>query len=149
MAAAYRARRDMNNLALRIAPVAEPPVLGMLARPAVVVTPRTSIAKAADLLVHKRVPALAVIDGGIRGLLTRTDVLRALADDRELAVGDAMSGFVFALPSSAPIDRAAALMAYEGVGQIVVSGPFGELVGMVSALDIARHYALEAGYLVE
>jgi CBS domain-containing protein len=40
-------------------------------------------------------------------------------------------------------------MAYEGVGQVIVIGPGGELLGMVSAVDIARYVAIEAGYLVE
>ena len=63
--------------------------------------------------------------------------------------GEAMSHFVFALPREAAIERAAALMAYEGVGQIVVTDRGGALVGIVSALDITRHYAIRSGYLAE
>jgi len=40
-------------------------------------------------------------------------------------------------------------MAFEEIGQIIVTGASGELVGMVSALDIARYYATLAGYLRE
>ena len=110
----------------------------------------TSIAEARRLLLHHRVPALAVVDDEhhLRGLVTRTDVLRSF-DESWATVADAMSCFVFALPSGANIERAAALMAYEGVGQVVVTGLAGELVGMVSALDVARHYAACAGYPVE
>ena len=46
------------------------------------------------------------------------------------------------------IERAAALMAHECVGQVVITRNGNELAGMVSALDIARHFAIEAGYLV-
>jgi len=56
---------------------------------------------------------------------------------------------VFALRPSAAIEKAAALMAYEGVGYIAVTGVGGELLGLVSALDVARHFAIEAGYLVD
>ncbi len=100
-------------------------------------------------LVELRVSAIAVVDDEqtLRGIVTRTDVLR-IADEASTAE-DAMLRFVFALPAGAPIERAAALMAFEGVGQVVVTGPGGSLVGLVSALHVARHYAIEAGYLVD
>jgi CBS domain-containing protein len=123
--------------------------LGSLVRaPAIVVGMTTPLADVRKLLAQRRVPAIAVVDDAheLRGIITRTDVLRWPPDG---AAGDAMSGFVFALPADAAIERAAALMAYEGVGQIVVIDRAGVLVGMVSALDIARHYALESGYLAE
>ena len=102
------------------------------------------------MLVQHRVPAVAVVDGvdELRGVITRTDVLR-LVDDADATAGDAMSSFVFVLPARSSVEKAAALMAYEGVGQIVVTGPGSEVVGMVSALDVARYFAIEAGYLVE
>ena len=131
-------------------PTAVLDTLGSLVRtPAVVVSTRTPLAEVRRLLVQRRVPAVAVVEGDhLCGLVTRTDVLRT-PDDGTATVDDAMSGFVFALPARAPIERAAALMAYEGVGQVVVIGHDGELLGMVSAIDIARHFAVEAGYLVE
>lgn len=123
--------------------------LGSLVRaPAIVVHATSLISDVRKLLLRCRVPAIAVVDSrqSLRGIVTRTDVLRSAADD---AAADAMSGFVFALPADASIQRAAALMAYEGVGQVVVTDRKGALVGMVSAVDIARHYALESGYLVD
>ena len=36
-----------------------------------------------------------------------------------------------------------------GARLVCVTGDDGILLGMVSALDVARHYAVEAGYLVE
>jgi CBS domain-containing protein len=130
-------------------PTAVLDTLGSLVRaPAVVVSSATPLAAIRKLLVQRRIPAVAVVDGEhLCGLVTRTDVLRTPDDDS--VAGDAMSGFVFALPARAPIERAAALMAYEGVGQVIVIGPGGELLGMVSAVDIARYVAIEAGYLVE
>ena len=79
-------------------------------------------------------------------------VLRIDAIDRidgdDATAADAMSTFVFTLPARSSIERAAALMAYEGVGQVIVTGFERELVGMVSALDVTRYFAIEAGYLV-
>ena len=110
-------------------------------RQAIVVAEDTSLAEVTHLLVEHRVPAIAVADraGNLRGLVTRTDVLGA--SDARACAGDAMSGFVFALPATSSVEQAAALMAYEGVGQIVVTGAGSGLLGMVSALDIVRHYA--------
>ena len=110
-------------------------------------TEDTPLDEVRRLLVDYRVPAVAVVDaeGNLRGLVTRTDVIRVIeADARAI---DAMSGFVFALPAAAPIEKAAALMAYEGVGQIVVTSARGTMLGMVSAIDIVRYYAVISGQL--
>lgn len=120
----------------------------LISHPIAIVLETTPLAEVRDLLVDLRVPAIAVVDGerSLRGVLTRTDVLRAQKDPSAVA-RDAMSGFVFALTVEATIECAAALMAIEGVGQVVVTTDDGELLGMVSALDIARHVAVRAGYL--
>lgn len=130
-------------------PTAEIEPLGSLvAQPAIAIRTTTPVAEAARLLVRYRVPALAVVDAEdrLRGLVTRTDALRGL-DESHATAADAMSGFVLALPTSATIERAAALMAYEGVGLVCVTDANGKLVGMVSAVDVARHYAARTGYL--
>jgi CBS domain-containing protein len=117
--------------------------LGALVHTRAIVVPEdTPLAEVCRLLVEHRVPAIAVADrvGNLRGLVTRTDVL--CAGTGRAYARDAMSGFVFALPASASVERAAALMAYEGVGQIVVTGAGGRMLGMVSAVDIVRYYAL-------
>ncbi|NVB83859.1 MAG: CBS domain-containing protein [Kofleriaceae bacterium] len=122
--------------------------LGSLIRgPALAVELETPLAEVRRMLVASRVPAIAVVDdkSSLVGLVTRTDVLRHCDD--ECTAADAMSGFVFALPIESTIEKAAALMAHEGVGQVVITRNGNELAGMISALDIARHFAIEAGYL--
>lgn len=122
--------------------------LGALVRaPAITVGCATPLSVVRQLLLHERVAAVAVLedDGSVRGVVTRTDVLRAQGDPAATA-GDAMSGCAFTLPASADVERAAALMAFEGVGQVLVVDREGKLIGMVSALDIARHFATLAGY---
>jgi CBS domain-containing protein len=51
---------------------------------------------------------------------------------------DVMTQLVFALREDAPMERAAALMAIEGVGQLVVLTSEGRVAGMLTALDVAR-----------
>jgi predicted transcriptional regulator len=63
------------------------------------------------------------------------------------AVDDVMTPFVFSLPENAGVGRAAALMAYEDVQQLVVTGQDGAVVGLVSALDVASWFARRMGYL--
>jgi CBS domain-containing protein len=121
----------------------------LVSTPALVVEETTLLAEVRMLLIEHRVPAIAVSDrdDNLRGVITRTDVLRTI--DPDAVAGDAMSSFVFALPALSSIEKAAALMAFEQIGQIIVTGSGGELVGMVSALDIARYYATLTGYLRE
>lgn len=122
--------------------------LASLARqPMVLVAPDTPMAQVRRLFVEHRVAAILVVDerDNLIGILTRTDALRSAPDAR---AREALSGIVFVLPMLASVERAAALMAYEGVGQIVLTGEDGVLVGVVSAADIVRHYAIEAGYLL-
>ncbi len=130
-------------------PTSELSTLGALAAPVTAVTPTTPIAELRRLLVESRVSAIVVVDddASLRGLVTRTDLLAALERGATTA-GDAMSHYVFVLPAESAIERAAALMATENVGQIVVTAD-GDVLGMVSAVDIARHFAIRSGYLVE
>lgn len=120
----------------------------LIRSPVITVTPATPLAEAQRLLVDERVPALVVVDRDqLRGLVTRTDVLRALLEQPAACTGDAMSRYVFSIPVDSSIESAAALIAIEHVGQVVVTGHDGELLGLVSAVDIARHVATRAGYL--
>ena len=120
----------------------------LVGTPVVIVTLDTPLDQVRALLVERRVSAIAVVDrdATLRGIVTRTDVLRAT--DEVTTAEAAMSHCVFALPASAAIERAAALMAFEGVGQVAITGADGALLGLISALDVARHYAIEAGYMV-
>lgn len=118
----------------------------LVSAPVVVVTPDTPLAEVRARFAELRVAAIAVVtDGSLDGILTRTDVLRAPCD---ATAGAAMSRYVLALPAMAAVERAAALMAYEGVGVVAVYDADEGLLGLVSSSDIVRHYATEAGYIV-
>ena len=119
---------------------------GLVAQPPVVVEEATSLAVVREHLIEKRISAVVVVDRSrsLRGLVTRTDVLRA---ESGCTAGEIMSPYIFALPAISRIERAAALMAFEDVAHLVVTGAESELLGLVSAVDIARHYATISGFL--
>jgi CBS-domain-containing membrane protein len=54
---------------------------------------------------------------------------------------------VFALPESAPIAKAAALMAFESIHRLPILDDGGAVVGLLSPLDVAGWLATRAGYL--
>ena len=119
---------------------------GLVAQPVAALEASEPLAEARRMLLELRVSAVVVVDADhtLLGLVTRTDALR---HDRDISCGEAMSGRVITLAADSTIECAAALMVIEHVGQIVVTSPSGALVGLVSAVDIARHMAVRAGYL--
>ena len=61
---------------------------------------------------------------------------------------DIMTHNVYTIPQSATISRASALMAYEHVHHLLVLSEEGEVVGVVSTIDIARWVARADDYVV-
>ena len=120
----------------------------LLQSPVLTVSEDTPLDEVHRMLVDERVPAVVVVDEErtLAGLITRADVLRVI-DEPEAKAAQAMSNYVFAIPVDSSIEAAAALIAIENVGQLVVTGHDGELLGLVSAVDIARHFAARAGYI--
>lgn len=119
-----------------------------------------------ELLLERGQHVVPVVapEGHPVGVVTQTDLLRTISevdagvqavrpprvrDPRDRTAGDIMTALVFALPVTASVEQAAALMAYEGVEQIVVTGTRGEVAGVVRALDVARRCARSAGYLID
>jgi CBS domain-containing protein len=110
----------------------------------VVVDPGTPLADVIEMLVELRVPAVCVTDATtLLGVITRTDALRAPPG---ASAAEVMSTYVLALPATATVGRAAALMAIEHVGHVAVVGDDGGLLGLVSAFDVACHYAMTVGF---
>jgi CBS domain-containing protein len=65
---------------------------------------------------------------------------------REGKVKDIMTPVSFTLGENATVARAAALMAYEGVHRVPVISTTGRVIGLVSALDVARWVAETSGF---
>lgn len=104
------------------------------------------------LLTELEQQAVPVVDaiGRPTGILSRIDLLRLSPGDAR-PVRQVMTTFATTVTDSAPLEQAAALMALEGVHQlpVVSAGPDGKVIGMVSALDLARWVARNHGYLGE
>lgn len=141
----------------------------VMVRDVVCVRPDTSIESLRTVLLDRGISGAPVVDedGGLVGVVSKTDLVRWDLDDDETAseppeqidvelgpgfhaeyipggvVAEIMTPLTLSLPSRATVLQASALMAYEGVHRIVVVDD-GEVVGIVTATDVlgwlARHY---------
>ncbi len=104
-------------------------------------------ARVRAMLADAAASAVVVVDPDERphGIITRTDVL-ALDHGCDLVACQVASGLLFWLPPQAPVAQAAALMAYEGIEHVVVVAE-GRLVGLITALDVARVCGRDSGFL--
>jgi CBS domain-containing protein len=71
-----------------------------------------------------------------------------LLEPEPLTARDVMSPVVLALHESASIGQAAALMAFEGVHRLPIVSDLGQVVGILSALDVLGWLGRRSGYLV-
>ena len=112
------------------------------------VTGDVPVAALHDLLLDRHAGCVPVVDRDGRpvGVVTMSDLLRT--PDGATAA-DVMSPNIFALPITAILAQAAALIAYENISEIVIADLHGRVAGMVGALDITRWCARAAGYLVD
>jgi CBS domain-containing protein len=88
---------------------------------------------------------LAVSRGGVRYELGPGFHLQELS---RATVADVMTPLVFALPDDASVAQAAAMMAYEGVHRVPVVAGEGEVVGLLSSLDVLGWLGRESGYVL-
>lgn len=63
-------------------------------------------------------------------------------------VGDVMMPLTFAIPDTATVSQAAALMAHEGIHRVVVTSSDDRVVGLVSTIDVLRWMAKADGYVM-
>lgn len=134
------------------------PVAAIMSRKVVSVHPSADAAGVARLLLEQSISGVPVIDGAGRpvGILSKTDLLAACLQrgpglqepSSGLTARDLMRPLTFVLPQNETISRAAALMAFEGVHRVPVVGVRGQLVGIVSALDVACWVAREDGFVL-
>jgi CBS domain-containing protein len=87
--------------------------------------------------------APVVSDGSVCGIISIADIVGVLATSADAAaaqqktVSEVMSGKVYALPPKAFVRRAASMMREKQIHRVLVIDD-GNLVGVVSALDVAR-----------
>lgn len=141
----------------------------------VTVTPELSVHDLLQAFLERGISGAPVLrDGKPVGMVSKTDVVRALHGStaprtievigrtgeayavttsgmpglNEACVSDIMTQLTLVLHSATPIERAAAVMAYEGVHRVPVVSDAEEVIGLVTSLDILRSIARRAGYVV-
>jgi CBS-domain-containing membrane protein len=113
----------------------------------------TSIDAVVDLFLDKDLAQAPVVDAAWRplGMVSKNDLLRLFdAQERGLVsaqarVSQVVVPSVISIHPNASLSVAAAIMANEGVHALPIVAPGGEVVGVVSTLDVIRWLAKKTG----
>jgi CBS domain-containing protein len=123
----------------------ERPLVREVMRPAAVAL-RSGVSRsvAADALRARGQPSAPVVDGEGRpvGFVGEAELLRARPGTK---VADAMARVSLSVPETAPVSRAAALMAAHRADRLAVVSGDGIVVGVLSALDVIAWVAAPSG----
>jgi CBS domain-containing protein len=115
------------------------PVGSLIRRPPVLTPVTSSIREAAETMTRERVSSVLVDREGELGILTDRDLRsRVLAGGRDpdSGVDQVMTSPVVTVPSDAMVAEVTALMLERGVHHIPVLGDEGELLGVVTDVDL-------------
>lgn len=110
----------------------------IMTTPLETITADTTVREAARRMSEHDVHALFV-PGSTMGIVTSTDVLDAVAEDRNLdeaEVGDVMTAPVESVTETLRAQEAAAMMTTYGFNHLPVRDRDGDYVGMVSSTDL-------------
>src|SRR5262249_21953949 len=143
------------------------PVLNLMTRNVICIRSDVTVNELIMTLFENGISGAPVVDadGKLLGIVSKTDLLRDSYERVELAeensgrhphggsenrpcVRDLMTSSVSALPESATIAEAAALMALEGVRKVPILDAKEQVVGIISASDVLTWLARQAGYVV-
>ncbi len=120
--------------------IPETPVREIMSSPVVTVTEETTLGEAAEVLAEERVGSLVVGDTIVDGVLTETDIVRAVGrglDRSETTVGDIMSEPVVTIRPEESVRVAGERMGHNGVKKLPVTEE-GEPKGIVTTTDLAH-----------
>jgi CBS domain-containing protein len=151
-------------------------VVSIMSADTICVDPELSLEALLKLFLDHGISGAPVVnkEGRPLGVVSKTDLLRSQwenaglielepfapdgAEDVELEPGfhleriregkveDIMTPVSFTLSENASVARAAALMAYEGVHRVPVLSGSGQVIGLISALDVTRWVAETSGF---
>jgi IMP dehydrogenase len=113
--------------------------LALLAEDVATTTADTSLAAVAELMVTEGERRVPVVDGGLEGIVTVTDLVRAVAGGDlagETAVGELASREVNTVYEGAPLPVAERELSYAGVPYAVALDADGEMAGIITEVDI-------------
>ena len=115
----------------------------VMSTPLETITPDTTVVEAAARMREEEISALFVT-AGVPSIVTSTDVLDAVAEERDLAelrVADVMTSPVESIPPDVSLREAAAMMTSLGIKHLPVTADSvhgDDFVGMVSSTDVAE-----------
>jgi CBS domain-containing protein len=113
--------------------------LAMLMRDVPTTTQDATIEEAATLMVSEGARRVPVVDGQLEGIVTVTDVVRAIADGEvvgDAEVGDIASRDVNTTYEGVPLTVAERELYYANLPYAVVLGEDGEMNGVLTEVDI-------------
>ena len=111
----------------------------------------------AALLIEGGFSGVPVVDEGGKpiGVVSQADLVRhhyengTASHERLSTVGDIMTDVSLVLGEGASVSQAAALMAFESIDRIPVVDRSGQVVGVLSSLDVLYWLACETDYVVD
>lgn len=115
------------------------PVGEAMSAPLVTISRRATLREAAVLMRERDISSLFV-PGASAGIVTTTDVVTAVAEDRDLSavtVGEVMTADVERVTTAQELGEAAAMMTALGIKHLPVVDDDGDYVGMLSTTDLA------------
>ena len=132
------------------------PISALMSGKVYCVSEDVSVQALATLLLEGGFSRVPVVDEGGKpiGVVSQADLVRhhyesGTASHEALStVGDIMTEVSFALDEEALVSQAAAMMALERIDSIPVVDPMGQVVGLLSSLDVLYWLACETGYVV-
>jgi len=130
-------------------------VCTLMSQATICVSPDLALTELHELLLSRAIGGSPVVeeDGTLLGVVSKTDLLRHLAeatdprDDEPATVADVMTPFAYRLPDTAPVSQAAAYMAYKRIHRLAIVSASGQLVGVLSSLDVMRWLGEHDGYV--
>lgn len=120
----------------------ETPVSEIMSSPVITVTQDTTVAEAAGILADEHVGSLVVGDDIIEGIVTETDIVRAVGDGLDLSattVADIMSDPVVTIRPHEAVRTAGERMGHNAVKKLPVTEN-GKPVGIVTTTDLAHFF---------
>ncbi len=143
------------------------PIADLMTRNVLCVRPNLSLDSLIELFVETGLRAVPVVDrdGALLGVVSEADAMlevharpaadehgvgkaRGQAPERMRDAASIMSALPIALPENTPVARAAAVMVFEHASRVAVVSAQGDVVGMLSAVDILFWLAQKDGYLL-
>jgi CBS domain-containing protein len=143
----------------------------IMTSPVILARADTSVEAIAEIMFAKSISAVPVVDDQNRpiGIVSKTDLLRVRHEEGDTeeqntvgdpetgmhqeraraTAGEVMTPMVFSVRAETPVATAAALMAQERIHRVPVVSATGEVVGILSALDVLEWLARGAGYIVQ